>query len=121
MEYQSTVLIASQLHCGVSFRVHRISFGRRVELMREVRKLTGKLEFLEAGTTDADRMDATLLSAEIDRLYLFWGLKEIEGLLIDGCPATPESLAESGPEELFFEALLAVKSQCGLSGEERKN
>lgn len=121
MEYESTVLIASQLQDGVTFRVHRISFGRRVELMREVRKLTGKLEFLEAGQSEADKMDASLLSAEIDRLYLAWGLKEVGGLSIDGSAATPESLSSVGPEDLFNEALLAVKTQCGLNGEERKN
>ena len=36
-------------------------------------------------------------------------------------PATAESLIESGPEELFKEALAAVKAECGLSENERKN
>jgi hypothetical protein len=66
-------------------------------------------------------MEARLLAAEIDRIYLLWGLQEVSGVDLDGKPATPESLAASGPEELYREALAAVKQQCGLSDAERKN
>ena len=66
-------------------------------------------------------MEASLLGAEIDRLYIRWGLEEIRGLEIDGAPATAVSLVESGPEELFLEALTAVKAECGLLENERKN
>jgi hypothetical protein len=121
MEYQSVVTIPSQLIPDVAYRVFRMSFGRRMDLMREIRKLTGRLEFHDAGTSDADKMDASLLAAEIDRLYLVWGLESVEGLLIDGSDATPERLASAGPEELFAEALAAIKRQCGLTEAERKN
>jgi hypothetical protein len=121
MEYESAVRIPSGLFPGIVFHVFRMSFGRRVELMRNIRKLTGRLEFHEAGVTDADKMDASLLSAEIDRLYVEWGLQTVEGLTIDGSSATPASLAAAGPEDLFGEALLAVKAQCGLNETERKN
>ena len=50
-----------------------------------------------------------------------WGLKEVRGLKLDGEPATPESLAATGPEELFREAVAAVKAECGLTEAERKN
>lgn len=66
-------------------------------------------------------MDAALLQAEIDRVYLGWGLRSISGLELDGIPATPDLLAERGPEELFREALAAVRAQTGLSAVERKN
>jgi hypothetical protein len=79
------------------------------------------MEFLEAGKEPGDRMDAALLQAEIDRLYLVWGLKSIEGLSVDGADATPETLAEAGPEELFREALEAVRAETGLNDAERKN
>jgi hypothetical protein len=98
-----------------------MSFGRRVELMRRVRELARKIEFLEAGNAPGERMDAALLQAEIDRLYLTWGLRGISGLDVDGSPATPETLAESGPEGLFREALTAVRAETGLSEEQRKN
>ena len=41
-------------------------------------------------------MDAALLRAEIDRLYVTWGVEEVRGLEMDGAPATPESLADGG-------------------------
>ena len=40
---------------------------------------------------------------------------------IDGNAATPELLAKAGPEELFREALAAVKTEAGLTEAERKN
>jgi hypothetical protein len=46
---------------------------------------------------------------------------EVGGLELDGSPASPESLIAQGPEGLFREALEAVKRECGLSDEERKN
>jgi hypothetical protein len=98
-----------------------MSFGRRVELMRKVRELARRMEFLEAGKEPADRMDAAMLQAEIDRLFLAWGLRSVAGLELDGVEASPESLAESGPEFLFREALAAVRAETGLDEEERKN
>jgi hypothetical protein len=121
MEYQSIVTVASEVNPDVAYSVYRMSFGRRMELMREIRKLTGRLEFHEAGASDTDRMDASLLAGEIDRLYVIWGLESVDGLSIDGSSATPETLAAAGPEELFAEALATIKLQCGLTEAERKN
>ena len=121
MEYTSYEIVDSKLAAGVSYAVAKISFGRRVELTRRIRELAARKEFLEAGEAPNDKMDAALLASEIDRLYLLWGLREVTGLELDGLPATPELLAESGPEDLFREALAAVKQQCGLSDAERKN
>jgi hypothetical protein len=121
MTYESVAVVDSRVASGVTFTVARMSFGRRVDLMRKVRELARRMEFLEAGKDPGDRMDAALLQAEIDRLYLVWGLQAVAGLELDGSQATPESLAEAGPEDLFREALAAVRSQTGLSEEERKN
>jgi hypothetical protein len=98
-----------------------MTFGRRLELMRKVRDLAARLEFFEAGRAAKNEMEASLLGGEIDRLYVLWGIQEIRGLKLDGVEATGESLIETGPEELFNEALAAVKSECGLSEAERKN
>ena len=121
MTYESLVLIESQVAPGVTFTVHKMSYGRRAELMRRIRELARKQEFLEASDKPGDRMDAALLEAEINRVYLTWGLQSIAGLTVDGSEATPELLAASGPENLFREALEAVRAQTGLSGAERKN
>lgn len=114
-------VVQSKAFPGVTFVVDRMTFGRRVALMRHVRDLAAKAEFFEAGHDQANKMEASLLAAEIDRLYVLWGLAAIRGLELAEGPATPETLVESGPEELFREVLAAVRAECGLSEEERKN
>jgi hypothetical protein len=121
MEYTSFETIDSTAAPGVSYAVAKMSFGRRVELTRRIRELAARKEFAEAGDTLSEKMEAALLASKIDRIYLLWGLQDVTGLELDGLPATPESLAASGPEDLFREALAAVKQQCGLSEAERKN
>uniref|UniRef100_Q01Z35 Uncharacterized protein n=1 Tax=Solibacter usitatus (strain Ellin6076) TaxID=234267 RepID=Q01Z35_SOLUE len=112
--------VHSATHPGVKFRIARVSFARRVELMRRVRELSRRAEFLGAGQDPTDRMDAALLQAEIEQLYVAWGVKAVEGLTVNGIVASPEVLAD-GPEEVFREALAAVRRELGLSEEERKN
>ena len=121
MTYESMAVVESRAAPGVTFTVARMSYGRRTELMRRIRELSRRTEFLEAGREPVEKMDAALLEAEIGRLYVSWGLRAISGLVVDGVEATPELLAESGPEDLFREALEAVQAQAGLSAEERKN
>ena len=121
MTYQSEAIVESKLTSGVTYTIARMSFARRLELMRRVRELARRAEFLEGGQEPAGKMDAALLQAEIDRLYVVWGLRSISGLELDGKPATPEALAESGPEDLFREALAAVRCETGLNAEQRKN
>ena len=120
--YESVVEAASARRPGVRFRVERMSFGRRLELVRQLRELLGRLECVQAGPQGpAQEAEAALVAGEIDRIYLRWGLRGVEGLEIDGAPATPESLAERGPEELVEEALAAIKREAGLTEAERKN
>jgi hypothetical protein len=119
--WNSRTAVPSQARPGVLFILARMTFGRRIELMRRVRDLAAKLEYFEAGKDAKNGMEASLLGAEIDRLYVLWGIGEIRGLELDGAPATVQALIDCGPEELFQEALAAVKAECGLSEPERKN
>jgi hypothetical protein len=121
MIYESVKTVESAVAPGVTFTVARMSFARRVELMRQVRELARRMEFLEASARAGDQMEATLLNAEAGRLYLAWGLRAITGLEVDGAEATPDLLAEAGPESLFQEALAAVRAEAGLTEAERKN
>ncbi len=121
MEYESVRVVESVVAAGVTYSVARMSFVRRLELMQRVRELARKMEYLNAGQDAAGRMDSALLQAEIDRLYVVWGLREVSGLTVDGAMATPELLAKAGPEALFREALAAVRREIGLSEPERKN
>ncbi len=119
--YASDTAVKSRAVPGVTFTVAKMSFGRRVELMRRVRDLARRTEFLAAGDEAGDKMDAALLQAEIERAYVMWGVKSVTGLAVDGVEAGPELLSDAGPEELFREALAAVRKEAGLSEEERKN
>lgn len=121
MEYESQETVRSRLRDGVSYTVNRMSFGRRLELMRKVRSITPRLECFQAGTSQQDKLEANILSCEIDQLYVEWGLTAIDGLTINGVPADAAMLAAFGPEELFAEALTFVKQACGLSEAEAKN
>jgi hypothetical protein len=98
-----------------------MSFGRRCELAHQVRGLSQKLEFLQAGDSLQEKLESAVLSSEISNLYLRWGLVSVEGMELDGQPASPELLLECGPEDLCYEIVAAIQAQCGLSDEERKN
>jgi hypothetical protein len=121
MKYASTFKARSRKWPEVTLEIARISFGRRIELARKIRELAQKAEFFEAGGTAKEKVEATLLESEIDRMYLEWGLAGVDGLEVDGQAATPESLIQTGPESLCQEALALIKAECGLSEAERKN
>lgn len=89
--------------------------------MRRVRQLSGQFEFERAGSSIDDRLQASLTAAAIDELYLSWGLISIDGLELDGREASPESLALCGPEPLCREIIAAIKRECALTEDERKN
>ena len=119
--YESEVVVESKVRPGVRFRIARMSFARRMELMRRVRDLARQAEFLSAGPDSAQKMDAALLAGEIERIYVAWGVVGVQGLRVDGQAAGAEELIDAGPEALFREALEAVRRETGLSEEERKN
>jgi len=121
MRYESTIQIESKLLPEVSFTIARMSLARRAELLRRIRELAQRVEFLAAGEDIKEQIEAAILAHEVERLYLEWGLVAVHGLEIDAREATPEALIEAGPESLCREVLEAIRAECGLSEEERKN
>ena len=121
VRFESTRVVESRVAPGVKYTIAAMTFTRRVELMTRVREIARKLEFQNGSQDPAQKMDAGLLRAEVDRVYVAWGLKAVTGLVVDGREADPAVLVESGPEELFREALAAVRRETGLNEEERKN
>jgi hypothetical protein len=123
--WESRVWFDAEAMKGVRYEIVRVSFGRRIELARRIREIGRKMEYLEAGAKlengARETLEATVLAAEIDRAYLEWGLVEVEGLAIDGAAATPETLVDHGPVELAMEILRRIKSECGMTEDERKN
>jgi hypothetical protein len=121
VSYESEISLDSTVLPGVKFTIRKISFGRRMELSRQVREIVQKVEFLQAGHELRDRIEASILTHEVDAMYLRWGLVALEGLTIDDQAATIDQLVERGPEEVTREIISAIKKQCELSEGERKN
>jgi hypothetical protein len=121
MTYESTSKWKSTTYEGVTFRVLRMSFGRRLELLKRLRGFATSCEVQRSGDTTDDRVEAAISEAEMRKTYLEWGLEEVSGLTIDGEPATRVRLIEAGPEELCNEIADRIRSECFLSEEERKN
>ncbi len=119
-DYASVVWHQSRCLERVRFAVRRPSLAQRIELTGQVRELTLKHEFLKAGNA-SDQIEAALSELLVHKLYVEWGLAEIQGLKIDGNPAATENLIERGPEELIQEIVTAIKAECGLTEDERKN
>jgi hypothetical protein len=121
VQYESTATIESKALPGVRFTIYKLSFARRCLLAAEVRQVGRRLEYLQAGTSVEDRIEAAAVMAELDGIYLRWGLASVRGLLIDGAPATPITVHEHGPEPLAREIVTAIQAECGLNDNERKN
>jgi hypothetical protein len=119
-DYKSSGRFDSKTFSGVRYTIRRISLGRRIELTRQARELTIKNEFLRAGDA-TDQLEAAFSELLVRRMYLEWGLVSVEGLRIDGRPATPQSMAAHGPELLADEIIESLRSELGLTEEERKN
>jgi hypothetical protein len=120
VRFESSRWVDSETVAGVRFAVRKPSLGQRLELTRRVYELTLRHEFLKAGS-ETEKLEEALGELMVQQLYIEWGLKTIEGLEIDGEPATPAALIDSGPEELAVEIASCVVRECGLTEDERKN
>lgn len=104
----------------VRFAVRRISLGARIDLMKRIRELTLRNEFLKAGDA-ADRLEASLSEMLVQELLVNWGLTAITGLMIDGNAATRDDVVDKAPEDLADEIARAVWQEADLTEDERKN
>lgn len=106
---------------GVRFETVRPSLASRAVLTARVRGALEQREFEEAGTAITDQLAAAESALRIDKIFCEWGLLGVEGLEIDGRPATPEALIQDGPLELCREIAEAIRRDCHLGEDERKN
>jgi hypothetical protein len=118
--YSSVCWHASKLLPGVRFAIRRISLRQRIELNRRVNELTLKHEFLKAGDT-SNQLEVALSDLLVAKLYVEWGLEQMEGLTIDGRKATAELLIDFGPESLANEIGALIQAESALTEDERKN
>ncbi len=120
-DYNSFFETASEVMPGVSYRIRRISFSRRLALSQQLRDLSRELEFRSASEDVKEQLDASVLTLRMEELYLRQGLVAVCGLRIDGEDASPEAVIERGPEKLVREMVAAIRKEFGLSDDERKN
>ncbi len=119
-DYASHVWHESSQYKGVRFATRQISLGGRIELTTKIQDLIFKNEFLRAGDA-LEQSQASLADLLARKVYLEWGVSEVEGLNIDGSPATLQDLIDHGPEDLCEEMASTIRSELSLSEEERKN
>src|SRR5438309_936736 len=119
-DHASTLWYESSSYKGVRFATRQVSLSGRIELTRMIQDLIAKNEFLRAGDT-LEQSQASLADLLARRVYLEWGIVEIQGLTIDGSPACIQDLIERGPEGLCDEIATAIQSELTLSEDERKN
>src|SRR4051812_16225041 len=65
--WDSRCSVASTVMAGVELVITRMTFGRRLELMKSVRDLAARIEYFEAGRDENNRMEASLLGAQMDQ------------------------------------------------------
>lgn len=135
MNFQSRVTLTSKVAGfeNVSFTLNRMTEGRRIKLRLKLAAITAKLreslveirKLREQENPDAKRVAelvdtvTTIMEDEVTPTWVRWGLHHIEGLEIDGQPATVESLIESGPTQLYDEVAAAVRREAGLTEQEQ--
>lgn len=120
IEYSSVRWCDSRTMPGVRFAIRRISLQQRMDLVKRMRDLSLQDEFLNAGNS-VERLHAAENELAARKVLITWGLSQVAHLSLDGEPATPESIVEKAPEELANEIVTAIRSELGLSDEERKN
>ncbi len=135
MNFDSRITLPSSLpeFAGVKFTFNKMTEGRRIKLRlamadyhAKLREITDQASKIMEDTPE-DALKAFVLhqkvseivSDQINPMWVRWGLKSIDGLTIDGEPATVESLIESGPPELYAEIADAIKSASGLNEQQR--
>jgi hypothetical protein len=119
-DHLSHVWHESSTHKGVRFATRQISLSGRIELTKMIQDLVYKNDFLRAGDA-LEQSQASLADLLARKVYLEWGMSQVEGLTIDGSPASPHDLIERGPERLCEEIAETIQGELNLSEEERKN
>lgn len=135
--FESKITHESKSMPGVTFTVRRLNQIQRAK--RDLALASTRIDQLardwRAGTKGMKAGDTVTdpallqLAADISLedtvhslpVVLRHGLVSIEGLSIDGAPATVEMLISDGPEDLITEIKEACQAAAGLSVEQTKN
>lgn len=135
-EYTSTRRVNSVEFPGVSFVLRKMTEERRISLRQKqaegldkIAKIAREMAAIQREPEEVrDRQKLAELSdqwdfiqrEEISPITLKWGLASMEGLSVDGRPATIDNYRE-WPSALFDEVLNMIAIEIGLNGAEEKN
>lgn len=108
-------------YTGVTCRIRKITYQARLTLLRSIRELARDYEFMAAGESLRERYDTAVIQQEINHRYWQHFVEAVSGLLIDGEPATPESLWSQGPDGLVQEILQVIFARTFLTRDDSKN
>ena len=136
MKYETTKRIESALFPGVSIILRKMTEGRRIELrsltseankrVREIMRAQAEIDKKPEDERDTttwlelqDEFDGLRIGT-INPVWIKWGVKQIEGLEVDGRVLGVEDWKD-WPSALTEEVLEAVNGESELNGTERKN
>lgn len=135
-KHDTTRRFESETFSGVTIILKKMTEGRRISLReligepnRRIREIMREQAVLEKAPDDTrdtakwlelqDEFDGIMIGT-INPSWIKWGVKQIEGLEVDGKSLGVEDW-EDWPSALFDEVLTTVKSEAELNGAERKN
>jgi len=135
-KHQTTRCVESELFPGVSVILKKMTEGRRMELrtamgvpQKKIRDMRREQAIIEAQKEeirdysrwlDLQEEHEQLLTAVINPAWITWGVKQIEGLEVDGKSLGVDDWKD-WPSALFDEVLGFVQEEAQLNGSERKN
>ena len=135
-KHDTTRRVSSEIFSGVSVVLKKMTEGRRLELrklisepnrrIREILREQANIEKEPEESRDMskwlelqDEFDGIMIES-INPAWITWGVKQIEGLEVDGRSLGVDDWRE-WPSALFDEVLTAVKGEAELNGALRKN
>jgi hypothetical protein len=135
-KHQTTRCVESELFPGVSVILKKMTEGRRMELravmgvpQKKIRDMRREQAIIEAQKEEIrdyprwlDLQDEheQLMTDAINPAWITWGVKQIEGLEVDGKSLGVDDWKD-WPSALFDEVLGFVQEEAQLNGSERKN
>ena len=134
--HQTTRAFDSVVLPGVTVILKKMTEGRRIELRKLIGPFNKKIRDLLRGQAEIEQQpDETrdmakyldlqdeydgVMVCEINPAWIIWGVKQIEGLEVDGTSLGVKEW-ENWPSAFFDEVLNAVKGEAELNGVGRKN
>jgi len=118
-EWDSRMVVASEAMPGVGIRRCADDLRAASGADEEGAGSLGRIEYFDAGRDEKNRMEASLLGAEMDN-SIWPGTRRGPRTIARWCCRNAGIAGATGPEALVHEALAAIKAECGLTEPERK-